>query len=472
MSILEAISRVRALALLGLVCLAAGCGSQPARPDVILIVVDTLRADHMSLHGYGRGTTPVLERLAEGGTVFERCFAGSSWTMPSTVMLMLGSYDARNGGRLDQPWPSLAESFSGAGYRTAAVLANPILVGLGDHGDSGFARGFDRFDVVPRRFGLKKGEKRQTNGWYGDEVVRRAIRELDSDAARPDFLWLQLFDPHAPRAPKERDLFAGSADPGFAPAVELSPDELGAISEERRLYDAEVHGADAAIGQLVDWLEAEGRMQNTLIVVTADHGEGLWQRRLPEGEQAKKNNPVPALYSDHGIMLTDEQIHVPLLVAGPGVPVGVRVTQPVSLVDVAPTLRSLADLPVSGADAELAGRDLLGERPLEALPVFSFCSRASSVLVDGRWRLVVPSEARSRNHGDTAALYDILTDPRQLAPISPSNAPAGAPDPEQLARLLAAMRSLATPEATGSGDEAEREARRRELLDDLGYVDQ
>jgi len=459
----------RALTLLALLSLGGSCSSSTRQPDVILIVVDTLRADHMSLFGYGRETTPELARIAERGTVFSAAFSGSSWTMPSTVMLLSGAYDGRNGGALDHAWPSLAESFQGAGYRTAATLANPILVGQvdGAKSGSGFDRGFDEFDVVPRRFGLRKGEKRQTNGWYGGEVVRRAKTVLEEGSSKPTFLWLQLFDPHFPRAPRDPSLFAGSAAPSGSEALALSGQQQAAIDNERRLYDAEVHGADAAIGQLIDWLQTEGRLEHTVIVVTADHGEGLWQRPLPAGEEPKKKNPVPALYSDHGIMLTDEQIHVPLLVLGPGVPEGERVATPVSLVDVAPTLRRLANLPVAAGPLELSGRDLFGQDPAAPHPVYSFCSRGSSVLIAGRWRLIVPSEARARDHGDVPLLFDMPRDPLQLEPVTAST--NGAPDIEQLSAALMAFRTLATPQAQ---TDDEHEAARRELLDDLGYVDQ
>ena len=104
------------VALCWLAC--AACSQSAAQPDVILIVVDTLRADHMSLYGYPRATTPRLDALAAKGLVFDNASAGSSWTLPSMAMLMTGAYDGRNGSTLDQPWPTLAESMQAAGYAT------------------------------------------------------------------------------------------------------------------------------------------------------------------------------------------------------------------------------------------------------------------------------------------------------------------------------------------------------------------
>jgi len=456
-----------------LACADGGQGSSGAsRPDVILIVVDTLRADHTSLLGYARATTPNLERFATRGAVFERCLSASSWTLPSMAMLFAGAYDARNSGVLDQAWTSLPEAFQGAGYQTSAVLANPILGGPEADFATGFERGFAHFEVVPRRFGLRAGVHRQTNGWYADEVVSRVKEQLKGPVKAPRFVWLHLFDPHFPRLPRSPELFAGSADPGPAPGLPVTAEEATYIEHERRAYDAEIAGADAALGDLFAWLATEGRLANTLVVLTADHGEGLWQRPLPVGEKPKKRNEAPSLYSDHGIMLTDEQVHVPLVVVGPGVPAGARVVRSVSLVDVAPTLRRLADLPASGAPVLVAGADLF-EESVTPRPVYSFCSRSTSLTLDDRWRLIVPSKSRAETFGDRPSWFDLRTDPLELAGRSPADDAAGwpvdLPDLAHLTAQLEAFRQLATPAAELGADE---DAARRALLDDLGYVDQ
>lgn len=453
-----------------------GCseGRAPQHPDVILVVVDTLRADRMSLHGYARATTPKLDAFAQSGAVFEACQAASSWTLPSMSMLFAGAYDGRNSGQMDQAWPTLAESFQGAGYTTGAVVANPILgttVEPGTFG-AGFRRSFDHYELAPKRFGMKPRVKAQTNGWYADEVVRRGIRQLRKGGDQPQFLWLQMFDPHFPRRPAKPELFRDQPNPSHALGAEVTAEEQTYIDEEQRLYAAEVAGADAAFGDLIHWLASEGRLENTIVVLTSDHGEGLWQRALPTGETAKKKNQVPRLYSDHGIMVTAEQVHVPLVMVGPGIEPSQRFARHVSLVDLAPTLRRLADLPVSGAPDLIAGRDLF-EAP-EARPVYSFCSRSASVTVDNKWRLVAPSQARATNFGDTAKLYNLEADGEELAPVWDAHGKLAsadsAPDPLQLAKQLEAFRALAMPDV---GDlDAAAQAARRALLDDLGYVDQ
>lgn len=469
-----------ALAGLCLGLLGIACGSSAPRPDVILIVIDTLRADHMSLHGYPRATTPRIDALGAKGLVFERALAGSSWTLPSMAMLMSGAYDGRNGGTLDQAWPTVAEGFAKAGYATAAVVANPILGGEREAAEfeAGFARGFGRFDAVNKRYGLKRGEVRQTNGWYGDDVVRRGVAELER-ASGPTFLWLHLYDPHFPRAPRDPDVFA-EEDPATRAAVatwraerlgaDLDAEEAAYIAAELDAYDAEIRGADAAIGDLVDWLASEGRLENTVIAITADHGEGLWNRALPVGEEPKVKNAVPRLYMDHGIMLHDEQVHVPLVLVGPGVPAGQRAAGTVSLVDVAPTLHALAGGGWELAPEGIGGHSLL---PLDAAPareVFTFCSRSSSVTLGDRWRLHWPSASRVAQHGDMPQLFDLAADPRERAPLTAGEAEAeAAPDPIDLGAFVERFREAATPSDLLS---AEAAALRREFLDALGYVDQ
>lgn len=477
--------RLPLLALLGVVGSAGlgacGGGAEERPPDVILIVVDTLRADMMSLHGYPRATTPRLDALAERGLVFDHALAGSSWTLPSMAMLMTGAYDGRNGGALDRDWATLAEGFAGEGYTTAAVVANPILGGDAGQGEfeAGFARGFDRFRAVHKRYGLAPGEVRQTNGWYADQVARFGVEELQA-ADGPTFLWLHLYDPHFPRTPRRGDVFTDEA-PETTAAVRawraarlgdaLTDEEAAYVHAELDAYDAEVWNADAAIGDLVDWLEREGRLEHTVIAITADHGEGLWMRHLPAGETPKVKNEVPRLYMDHGVTLHDEQVRVPLVLVGPGIEPG-REARSVSLVDVAPTLRALAGGDWDGAPAGVGGRSLLdlraGTQP--AREVFTFCSRGSSVTLDGRWRLHWPSEGRVEKHGAVPELFDLAADPLERTALGPGAVGGGAaPEPLELGAYVERFREAVTPGDALSADDV---ARRRAFLDELGYVEQ
>ncbi len=175
---------------------------------------------------------------------------------------------------------------------------------------------------------------------------------------------------------------------------------------------------DAGLGVLFDYLEESGLSETSIVVLTADHGEGLWQRPTGDGwinEGPLEGQLVSKLYRGHGEHLFNELLHVPLVLRGPDVPRGFRSTQPVSLVDVVPTLLSLLDLsPVN----ELHGEPLFSEGANAPAPRdhFSICSRGSSITEGGRWKLHLPS-ARIRERGAAPLLFDLDGDPLELQPV-------------------------------------------------------
>jgi arylsulfatase A-like enzyme len=248
--------------------------------------------------------------------------------------------------------------------------------------------------------------------------------------------------------------------------TEVDFEDYAWVLRETAAYDAEVAGVDAALGQLFDWLDARGEADDTVVVVTADHGEGLWQRPLPVGERAQPHNRVKQLYADHGIQLFDEQVHVPLVLLGPGLGEPRRVATPVSLVDVAPTLYELADLAPPEAGERLSGLSLLGDLDARS-ELYAFCSRGSSLTVGGRWRLQLPADHRAAEFGLEPELFDLKADPGEVAPVT------GDPEADarraSLAERLRAFRELYAPAGALSEEEA---ALRRELLDAMGYTGQ
>jgi arylsulfatase A-like enzyme len=454
-----------------------------SKPNVIFVVVDTLRADHTSLGGYHRDTTPNLaERFGEG-TVFEAASSASSWTLPSMAMMFTGSFRLGNDGDLRASDKPMGEAFRSAGYRTGAVVANPLL-GTYRKNDSltrktievdpGFQRGMEFFDVEP----LSRAH--QEHNWYADEIVRRGVSWVDSEPEKeaPFFLWLHLFDPHSPRKPAHAGTFPPLHSEGRAasykaalPASEeyvLDDDAYRYIESETAKYDEEVFGVDVAMGELFSWLESTGRIENTIVVFTSDHGEGLWNHATIPDEPAKKSNRVPPLYDDHGVQLYSEQVHIPLALVGPGVPRGLRVTDSVSSIDLAPTLYELCNLPFEPAHI---GRSLVeaGRFDGQGSPteVFAICSRSMSLTIDGRWRLHLPAEYRMQNGNVRPELFDLEADPKERNPIADE-----ALIEAMSARIVLFRESLETgPVADGGRSLAEEEAR-RELLDALGYIDQ
>ena len=292
--------------------LALACTPEPApapppaveRPaPVVLVTLDTTRADRIGAYGHADARTPNLDALAARGTRFEHAFAPVPLTIPSHSTLHTGLLPPRHGvrdngdHRLSEAATTLAELFRGAGYRTHASVGAFVT-----QADWGFGQGFDGYDQ-------DLGVSSDALGWHVERPADGVVD--DALAADADFLWVHVFDPHAPYRSHGQD-----GDP----------------------YDAELAFVDAQLGRLLDELP-----QDALIVVVGDHGESFGEA----GEDA------------HGLLLTDGVLRVPLIVAGPEVPVGVA-THAVSLADVLPTLARLRGLepgPVDGVDLfEDAGR--------------------------------------------------------------------------------------------------------------------
>ena len=416
---------------------AAACSDTPEEdpPNVIFITVDTLRADRTTPYGYERDTSPNLARLAAEGALFERAYALSSWTLPSMSMLLSGAIKPLADVTILPHHESISESFQNAGYRTCGVVGNSLL-----DADYGYDRGLDHFVL---------SEVNDEFNWTAARILDEGLKWLEetdpasADAARkPYFLWLHPVDPHAPYAPTNENQFpdpipgdqsrelaaqslaqqsearrsAGQTENAATPAI--GDADWKKIQRVRGLYDSEILQFDAQLGRLLEVLAARGELEKTIIVVTSDHGEGMWQRaaNADESDKAKKG-VFPALYSGHGAQLFDEQVRVPLIFRGPGVPSGARVTEPVDLVDVVPSLLALADLPVKRV---YGGTPLFEDGstvtpPNE--PVIAVCSRLSSITVDGRWRLHVPRPHRLKKPGVAIELYDLEADPLELNPV-------------------------------------------------------
>jgi arylsulfatase A-like enzyme len=324
----------------------------PAPASLILVTVDTLRADRCSAYGHARATTPHLDRLAGRGVLFKHAYTPMPTTLPAHVSLFTGLLPTghgvrRNGRRLPPLRSYLPETLQGAGYQTAAVVASFVL-----DRSFGLDRGFDLYDdEIPEAGSSYRG----VESWEGVAVAggfdRRAAATTDRalavlkalDPRRPAFLWVHYFDPHHPYDPPE----------AYAERSALPRD---ATERARRLYDGEVAYADAEIGRLFAGVEAHFDPRRTLVVLTADHGEGL----MTHG------------FMGHGAILYEEAIRIPLVMRWDGTLARRLVEAPVSLVDLAPTLLGLLGLPLP--PGRIDGRDLSsalrGGRPIEAAPVF------------------------------------------------------------------------------------------------------
>jgi arylsulfatase A-like enzyme len=322
----------------------------PARldsPNVLLVVLDTVRASSLSLYGYERPTTPVLDRFAAGGAVFEHAWATSPWTLPSHASIFTGRFahelSADLVTPLDETFPTLAEHFRDRGYLTAGFAANLIYTTA----EVGVARGFIHYDDYPvsapmvansswlsrtlagrLRDGLGRDQKMVRRS--GASMTDRFLRWVGRPRERPFFAFINYFDAHAPYIPPAE--LAGRFGPERTGRAmhDLSNREHWTAEEvaiERDAYDAVLVGLDRQIGRLLDGLRQQGALDNTVVLITSDHGEQFGEHDL----------------MDHGNSLYRSVLEVPLVVwYPPRVPAGLRIDTPVSLRDTAITLSDLA----------------------------------------------------------------------------------------------------------------------------------
>jgi len=371
--------------------LAAGCSPKPrgwlrlangALPNVLLITIDTLRADHVSCYATRFGNlTPNLNRFASGATVFLNATTAAPATVPALASLHTGLYPGRHAVRtnlqqLGYGSRLLAESLRANGYTTAAYYGNSLLVPK-----SGFRRGFDTYVSFVSLAGPSDAR--------GADLAREW---LEQHPATPWFLWVHFMDPHGPydSAPPswsdtlaandplpDRELPISSSNYGLnvIPKYQALPG-LTRASDYRRRYRGEIRFTDEQVGRLLATVDALGVLPTTLVIITADHGENLGEHEC---------------YFQHGWFPYEEAVHVPLLIRLPGrAGAARRVPDPVSLVDIVPTVLAGLDLPTA---EQFDGRDisaLLRGARLPQTPAFAvtaYLNQITSVRI-GDWKLV------------------------------------------------------------------------------------
>lgn len=339
---------VLALCALGGVCCGGGSPLE-VRPSVLLVTIDTLRADHLHGYGFPLETSPNLDALAAESVVFERAIAAASSTAPAHASIMTSKYVREhsvgylNGGAVLAGATTVADVFHEADYRTAAFVSNDVL-----RRRTGLDRGFDVYDDELR----KRLPRRMLYERVAEDTTRSALRWLDSIGEAPFFLWVHYIDPHGPYTPPPG--FLGSFQlgpiPGERPLPVLSdvsgyrgiPDYqaiegLSLPSEYQSRYADEILYADHWVGRLIEAVDSIAA--EAIVLVTADHGESL-------GEHER--------YFVHFWTTTPENAHVPLILRAPGLPAQRR-RELVSHVDVMPTLLELVGLEVP---ADLSGMPL------------------------------------------------------------------------------------------------------------------
>ena len=437
----------------------------PGAPNVLFIVLDTVRAKSLSLYGYKRETTPRLDALARKGVKFDRAYSSAPWTLPSHATMFTGRWPSElfkyHEQRLDPTVPTIAGFLGKNGYETAGFVANTFYCNAG----FGLGNGFDHYEDFYENFDISPGEVlrnaemgRRLFSMIGEDMSPRKDGRKDADQingdflnwlstrkGRPFFAFLNYLDAHAPyitppnadrhfglRPASEADLKALNA----WQKLEYLPDDARAIELNRDNYDDCIAYLDAALGRLFDQLDKKGILDNTLIVVTADHGEELGEHKLV----------------GHGRSLYRDELHVPLLIVKPGrVPLGKVVAEPVSLRDLPSTIADILGLathsPFPGRSLEALWEDSGSSSKPEISVVRSEASirkktaRNASRPPALRGPMVsVVAEGMSyiRNSDDSEELYRLDRDPEQLADL--------AGKPEHLGDLER-LRALAGPTA-------------------------
>jgi arylsulfatase A-like enzyme/Tfp pilus assembly protein PilF len=396
---------------------------QPSHPNLLLITIDTLRADHVGAYGASSGATPTLDALAAGGVRFDQVQTAVPLTGPSHATILTGQYPPSHGVRgnvvfsLGAKYPTLATLLKQHGYRTAAFVgAYPVAAAFG------FGQGFDLFDEEFHETSpIDQGAERRAN-----EVADAALRWLDAQSSDRVFTWLHFYDPHAPYDPPSpyREQFAGSP------------------------YDGEIAFADAQVGRVLGALKTSGRDRNTVIMVLADHGEGL-------GDHDELT---------HAVLIYQSTMRVPFIVSGPGVPKGKVVSSRVATIDVLPTALGLLGFE---ATSSYLGRDLrplmegrtIGSDPFYEESLFGRLNCRWAPLrgwVKDNWKLI---------SGTTPELYDLGADPDERHNVASEQ-------PERVRRMLDDLQR-GLQRMTPNGDTAQPKAvsaEQEERLRSLGYT--
>jgi arylsulfatase A-like enzyme len=413
---------MRRLAASAAVVLLAGCPGRGPAPtpsatthgaggsglSVLLVTIDTLRADHLGAYGYRRPTSPRLDAFAATGALFEQAYTYWPKTRGSFVMIMTGKRPSQNGYSKTHPGvvgfnPTIASALKQAGYRTAASVDNPNVARI-----HGYAAGFDRYRETWEEKALAT-EWDRTRAISDDGVAWLA-------AARPDepfFLWLHYVNPHAPYAPPAPwdGAFAPDAVGPRLPIVESFrggiPRQWVVAGKDRlsqyvALYDGEIAAVDSQVGRVLDALSASRVADRTLVVVTSDHGESLGEHDY---------------YFDHGEDLFDPCLRIPLLVRLPGAPGAVRSAALVSTLDLMPTILDAVQVRYP---PDLAGTSLLPAVRGGAGPardrLYAQNERHLSAALGVRHKIV----ATPAGDATAYALYDRAADPGETRDVSPA----------------------------------------------------
>jgi len=447
--------RLRTLAVVVVGGLQAACGSdspppstppdRPDAPDVVLISIDSLRPDHLGCYGYPKPTSPTIDRLASEGVRCEVAVSTTSWTLPAHAAMLTGLFDSGhgvvdNGLTLSPALVTLPEVLGESGWDTAGFYGGPYL-----DPTFGLGQGFERYESCMSPESVDSHE--DVTGPRTLAAVERWLAEVVQDgSARPFFLFVHLWDVHYDYKPPARYVeifdpaYGGTLDASDLPhnpaiASDMAPADLQHLLA---LYDGEIRFTDEILAKILDAIERSGRLRDALVIVTADHGEEFFEH----GDKG------------HQKTLFDEVVRVPLIVRWPGrLPAGTLVHDQVRLVDLAPTILSLAGIPNR---PPMQGRDISPLLRGEPMPPESALLELLVDRNDIRGSRSLAEKVISWRHAGVSFLYDLVRDPNEANPIA-----------EPSRRLTTALAGLERELERTSQSGRESEAGRVELAPEL-----
>ena len=436
---------------------------------VILITVDTLRADRISAYNPEALPTPSIDRLAKYALVFTKALSPAPWTLPAMTFIMTGVSPSVHGAtnqasRVPDNAMTLAEYMNQEGYRTAAIGDNSLLKPAHN-----LTQGFDEYDFFPKRsmgdsFGavLLQTRRRFQPEVSTDDLTDLFIQWLRANRKNDFFLWLHYYDPHEPYAPPPRSLPEESPEPGIGTYFGRGKEVRGgqfvpSLAERgwiRRLYESEVRYVDQNIGALLEILDRLGLYRDSLIVLTSDHGEEFWEHGG----------------LGHGHSLHDELLWVPLMIKLPGLAARGQISSLVDTTSLTPTLLELCGIPYrpdgfsAGSLVSLwsEGREPCRAQPIVSTGLLYFEDRESIIFQDMKYMLTLT--------GDREELYDLVQD--QVEKISLVRA---LPEKVREAKRLLANHHRKSGELRrryriGDAEEVQLDEETRERLRSLGTI--
>ena len=432
--------------------LLSGCGKRQhaKKPNIILITLDTTRADRLGCYGYRRQTSPNIDKLAEESVLYTRAIAPSSWTLPSHASLFTGKFTSSHGARYDPEGPllltdaisgpeswdayrarglaqnevTLAEVLKGTGYTTAAVVGGPWMKRI-----FGLNKGFDYYN---------DSQISTVNGRLASQVTTSALNWLERRREKKFFLFLNYFDPHGPYSPPEgfalRFLPKGTNFTGREPTLE----------EINTLYDAEILYMDHYIGRFLQKLKVENLYNDTLIIVTSDHGELF-------GEHGKFG---------HGHYLYQEELHVPLFIKYPAGEVPPKRTDlQLQLTDILPMICERVGIAIP--------RSIQGTSPSQIKhPIIAETYPLTPFSKDGSWQSIFEGDFKFIwNSKDQHMLFNLKDDPEEKINITGQDSKRTEGMMTRLKQYLAKLPKPGLAVPSGEPDDQTKEA-----LKSLGYV--